>query len=160
MLGSDSGLRSSLLVKAGETVAEKYGQLYSTASIQKKTLLRNALKYCQWVELIAFGKIRQRKCFSLHVLCLLCKYTPFPHARQQSRGVTDSEDISAGFTTTREPIFSEEIFRRNLQMVHIIFHCYEVSYEAAQNELNRLRDLAPCSKFVFEDAVIQTDANK
>lgn len=45
-------------------------------------------------------------------------------------------------------------------MVHIIFHCYEVSYEAAQHELNRLRDLAPYSKFVFEDAVTQTDANK
>lgn len=45
-------------------------------------------------------------------------------------------------------------------MVHIIFHCYEVSYEAAQNELNTLRDLASYSKFVFEDTVTQTDANK
>lgn len=45
-------------------------------------------------------------------------------------------------------------------MVHIIFHCCKVSYEAEQNELNRLRDLAPYSKFVFEDTATQTDANK
>ena len=45
-------------------------------------------------------------------------------------------------------------------MVRIIFHCYEVSYEAAENELNSLRDLARYSKFVFEDTVIQTDSNK
>lgn len=45
-------------------------------------------------------------------------------------------------------------------MVHIIFHCCKVSYEAEQNELNRLRDLAPHSKFVFEDTATQTDANK
>lgn len=59
-----------------------------------------------------------------------------------------------------ESIFSEEIFRRTLQMVHIIFHCCKVSYEAEQNELNRLRDLAPYSKLVFEDTATQTDANK
>lgn len=45
-------------------------------------------------------------------------------------------------------------------MVHIIFHCYEVSNEAAQNEINGLKDLASYSKFVFEDTVTQTNANK
>lgn len=57
-------------------------------------------------------------------------------------------------------IFLEEISRRNLHMVCISFLYCEVSYKAAQNELNRLRYLAPYIKSVFQDADTQADANK
>jgi len=45
-------------------------------------------------------------------------------------------------------------------MVCISFLYCEVSYKAAQNELNRLRYLAPYIKSVFQDADTQADANK
>jgi len=59
---------------------------------------------------------------------------------------------------------SAHLFRRNIQrnlhMVCISFLYCEVSYKAAQNELNRLRYLAPYIKSVFQDADTQADANK
>lgn len=44
-------------------------------------------------------------------------------------------------------------------MVHIIFHYYEVSYEAAQNKLYRLRNMDPYIKFAFLDADTQANAD-
>lgn len=44
-------------------------------------------------------------------------------------------------------------------MVRIIFHYYEMTYEATQNKLCRLRNMDPCIKFAFLDADTQANAD-